>query len=357
MCRDRGGRLRRLLGLGRGREPPPEPFQYDWRRTARLATFGAAVAGPMGHGWFTLLDRYVLPSAPRRSLPLACCLDMDWARAAHCINSGYFTGVAPICLRSLRRLSVVRDARPLLLLRCHGAPSAPTGDRMPCRCPSGPYAMSLCLAVHQASDVPLQTSQCFLSTYHGWFTDYDGFHQKGVSAPSPAACPPRPCEPRAPRGPAAHCNGLPAECPPPCPCSIPAVALKMVVDQALMAPFGCALFYSVQGVLSGAPASVLPTLREKFARDPGGKPHRLMPLLEAARKPQAADLQAWFARALEHTLTLALPGIVACTLHMRRIVMSVSAMLRSRGILIRIMIAETLRCRRHRISCGRRRTL
>ena len=39
----------------------------------------------------------------------------------------------------------------------------------------------------------------------------------------------------------------------------------MVVDQALMAPFGCALFYGVQGVLSGAPATVLPTLREKFA--------------------------------------------------------------------------------------------
>ncbi len=31
-----------------------------------------------------------------------------------------------------------------------------------------------------------------------------------------------------------------------------------------MAPFGCALFYAVQGVLAGAPETVVPTLREKF---------------------------------------------------------------------------------------------
>jgi len=108
-CRDRRGHLARLLG-----RPPivEEPtFQYDWQRTVRLATFGAAVAGPMGHAWFTLLDKCIMPHASR---------------------------------------------------------------------------------------------------------------------------------------------------------SFSAVALKMVLDQALMAPFGCALFYGVQGVLSGNPSSVAPVLREKF---------------------------------------------------------------------------------------------
>jgi len=45
---------------------------------------------------------------------------------------------------------------------------------------------------------------------------------------------------------------------------VSAITLKCVLDQTFMAPFGCALFYAVQGVLAGAPETVVPTLREKF---------------------------------------------------------------------------------------------
>lgn len=123
---------------------------------------------------------------------------------------------------------------------------------------------------------------------------------------------------------------------PPRPRSIPAIAVKMVLDQAFMAPFGCALFYSVQGVLSGAPATVVPTLREKFV--PTLAVTSIASFLfwrllgEAASSfPQAADLYMqimpacalWHCCAVCHAYVF---RIVACTLHMRRGDISVSAM-------------------------------
>jgi protein Mpv17 len=32
-------------------------WQYDFKRTARMAAFGGLVAGPLGHYWFNFLDK------------------------------------------------------------------------------------------------------------------------------------------------------------------------------------------------------------------------------------------------------------------------------------------------------------
>jgi len=67
-CRTRDGRLiRAYRRVFRPRyEPEAPPFEYDWQRTMRLAAFGGAIAGPMGHVWFQLLDSRIMPHAPRR---------------------------------------------------------------------------------------------------------------------------------------------------------------------------------------------------------------------------------------------------------------------------------------------------
>ena len=40
------------------------PWHYDVARTARLAAFGGAVGGPIGHYWFNFLDKVGAVSFP-----------------------------------------------------------------------------------------------------------------------------------------------------------------------------------------------------------------------------------------------------------------------------------------------------
>lgn len=72
-CRTRDGRLIRAYRrvFRPHYEPDLPPFEYDWQRTARLAAFGGAIAGPMGHAWFQLLDKRIMPNAPRRQAATA----------------------------------------------------------------------------------------------------------------------------------------------------------------------------------------------------------------------------------------------------------------------------------------------
>lgn len=63
-----GGPHKPRLRRGRQRVHDGNRYHHNWRRTARTAAFGGLIAGPMGHMWFTFLERVVLPSAPR-SLP------------------------------------------------------------------------------------------------------------------------------------------------------------------------------------------------------------------------------------------------------------------------------------------------
>eukprot|EP00210_Caulerpa_lentillifera_P009142 g8716.t1 len=53
------------------------PFKLDVTRTARIALFGGVVNGPLGHVWYTVLDRFVLPSNPTHpiSIVVKCVLD------------------------------------------------------------------------------------------------------------------------------------------------------------------------------------------------------------------------------------------------------------------------------------------
>jgi hypothetical protein len=49
------------------RSSPEQPrFEFDWQRTGRLAAFGGAIAGPLGHVWFQALDANIMPATPRR---------------------------------------------------------------------------------------------------------------------------------------------------------------------------------------------------------------------------------------------------------------------------------------------------
>lgn len=65
-CRQRDGRIVRAVRRVFRSSPEQPRFEYDWQRTVRLAAFGGAIAGPMGHVWFQLLDKNILPAMPRR---------------------------------------------------------------------------------------------------------------------------------------------------------------------------------------------------------------------------------------------------------------------------------------------------
>lgn len=41
------------------------PGKYDMARTIRMGIFGGLIAGPMAHTWFQVLDRAVIPEAPK----------------------------------------------------------------------------------------------------------------------------------------------------------------------------------------------------------------------------------------------------------------------------------------------------
>ena len=41
--------------------------KYDYWRTARFATYGLLLHGPISHAWYGVLDKNVMPKAPKRS--------------------------------------------------------------------------------------------------------------------------------------------------------------------------------------------------------------------------------------------------------------------------------------------------
>ena len=65
-CRTRDGRVVRAVRRVFRTSPEQPRFQFDWQRTGRLAAFGGAIAGPLGHVWFQALDANIMPATPRR---------------------------------------------------------------------------------------------------------------------------------------------------------------------------------------------------------------------------------------------------------------------------------------------------
>jgi hypothetical protein len=65
-CRTRDGRVVRAVRRVFRASPEQPRFEFDWQRTVRLAAFGGAIAGPLGHVWFQALDAKVMPATPRR---------------------------------------------------------------------------------------------------------------------------------------------------------------------------------------------------------------------------------------------------------------------------------------------------
>lgn len=55
-----------LLHLGTINSKADFYYRYDSLRTLRLATYGGAIGGPLGHFWFSFLDAKVFPAAPKR---------------------------------------------------------------------------------------------------------------------------------------------------------------------------------------------------------------------------------------------------------------------------------------------------
>ena len=40
--------------------------KYDYWRTARFASYGLVIHGPLSHAWYGVLDKHVVPHAPKR---------------------------------------------------------------------------------------------------------------------------------------------------------------------------------------------------------------------------------------------------------------------------------------------------
>jgi hypothetical protein len=68
-CRTLDGRVVRAVRRVFRTSPEQPRFQFDWQRTGRLAAFGGAIAGPLGHVWFQALDANIMPATPRRCMP------------------------------------------------------------------------------------------------------------------------------------------------------------------------------------------------------------------------------------------------------------------------------------------------
>lgn len=66
--------------------------RYDYFRTLRLATYGGAIAGPLGHYWFSFLDARIFPHVARRSAKVLtdCILPLSRASCKDAVGSvGY----------------------------------------------------------------------------------------------------------------------------------------------------------------------------------------------------------------------------------------------------------------------------
>ncbi|CAK0787179.1 hypothetical protein CVIRNUC_010395 [Coccomyxa viridis] len=61
---------------------------YDLFRTLRLVAFGVTLDGPVGHVWYTLLDRKVFPNEPTSNRAVVCKMLADqllWAPFFSCV--------------------------------------------------------------------------------------------------------------------------------------------------------------------------------------------------------------------------------------------------------------------------------
>lgn len=61
----------------KGRRQRGQHMNMDFARMARMAIFGGALAGPLGHYWFQFLDRNIMPSNPTNPMAVVakCVLD------------------------------------------------------------------------------------------------------------------------------------------------------------------------------------------------------------------------------------------------------------------------------------------
>lgn len=63
---------------------------WDMRRTAKMGAFGIAIHGPVGHYWYTLLDRTVMTKAPTSAAAVATKTAIDQIVLAPLFTAGFF---------------------------------------------------------------------------------------------------------------------------------------------------------------------------------------------------------------------------------------------------------------------------
>eukprot|EP00884_Botryococcus_braunii_P006680 jgi/Botrbrau1/16012/Bobra.0353s0010.2 len=76
--------------------PSSGNWKYDIGRTARMATFGGVIGGPIGHYWFNFLDKLVMPKTPTSPSAIAAKIVLDQT-----INAPLGTALFFIATRTL----------------------------------------------------------------------------------------------------------------------------------------------------------------------------------------------------------------------------------------------------------------
>lgn len=95
----------------------PPAAQYDYLRTARLALISAAFGSPIGHFWFDLLDRTIMPHAPTSAAAIVSKMLLDQLCMTPLMTLAFFTSMAVLERRRPRQAlqSALQKLRPTLI--------------------------------------------------------------------------------------------------------------------------------------------------------------------------------------------------------------------------------------------------
>lgn len=66
---------------------------WDAKRTAKMGAFGLCIHGPMGHYWYTLLDKSIMTKAPTSAAAVATKTIVDQIVCAPVFTAGFFSAM------------------------------------------------------------------------------------------------------------------------------------------------------------------------------------------------------------------------------------------------------------------------
>lgn len=66
---------------------------WDIRRTAKMGVFGLCLSGPVGHYWYRMLDKTIMPNAPKSTRAIITKTIIDQTTLAPVWTAGFFSGM------------------------------------------------------------------------------------------------------------------------------------------------------------------------------------------------------------------------------------------------------------------------